>query len=103
QVHMLRQCVSSDLSGMPREDIEQVVEQTLSDMPAHAADDFMKALRSLGKAAAPTLQRAARILGLLTCGYAATFAAIPIYTVGGVPPLNVDQGQVLSFQLRSPR
>ena len=43
---------------MPAEDLEQIVNTSISEMPASAADDFMKALGSLGKAAGRTLQRA---------------------------------------------
>ena len=44
-----------------------------------------------------------RIVVLAVCAFIVTFAAVPIYTVGDVPPQTVDQGEVLSFQLRSPR
>jgi hypothetical protein len=55
----LRRCLRPEFTGMPAEDLEQIVNTSISEMPASAADDFMKALGSLGKAVGPTLQRAA--------------------------------------------
>jgi hypothetical protein len=54
----LRQCVRPEFAGMPAEDLEQVVDTSTSGMPAGIAEDFMKSLGSLGRAVAPTLQRA---------------------------------------------
>jgi hypothetical protein len=55
----LRQCVRPDLTGMPAEDLEQLVDSSISEMPAGTAEDFLKAIGSFGKAVGPTLQRAA--------------------------------------------
>jgi hypothetical protein len=55
----LRQCVRPELAGMPAEDLEQIVESSVSAVPYGIAEDFMKQLGSLGKAAGPMLQRAA--------------------------------------------
>ena len=55
----LRQCVRPEFAGMPAEALEQIVDSAISGMPASIAEDFMKALGSLGKAVGPTLQRAA--------------------------------------------
>jgi hypothetical protein len=55
----LRQCVQPEFAGMPAEALEQLVDSSISGMPASIAEDFMKALASLGKAVGPTLQRAA--------------------------------------------
>jgi len=44
---------------MPAEDLEQIVESSVSAVPQGIAEDLMKQLGSLGKAAGPTLQRAA--------------------------------------------
>ena len=55
----LRLCVRPELAAMPAEDLEQIVESSVSAVPQGIAEDFMKQLGSLGKAAGPTLQRAA--------------------------------------------
>jgi hypothetical protein len=55
----LRRCLRPEYAGMPGEDLKQVVESSLSALPAEAAEDFLKSLGSLGKAVAPALQRAA--------------------------------------------
>lgn len=55
----LRQCVRPELAVMPAEDLEQIVESAVSAVPQGIAEGFMKQLGSLGKAAVPTLQRAA--------------------------------------------
>ena len=54
----LRQYIRPEFAGMPAEDIEHIVESSTFEMPAGTAEDFMKVLGSLGKAAGPTLQRA---------------------------------------------
>ncbi len=54
----LRLCVRPEFAGIPAEDLEQIVDSSISGMPASIAEDFMKALGSLGKAAGPTLQHA---------------------------------------------
>jgi hypothetical protein len=55
----LRQCVRPELAALPAGDLEQIVESSVSAVPHAIAEDFMKQLGSLGKAAGPTLQRAA--------------------------------------------
>src|SRR5215510_2438406 len=55
----LRRCLRPEFTGMPAEDLEQIVNTSISEMPAGAAEDFMNALGSLGKAVGSTLQRAA--------------------------------------------
>ena len=55
----LRLCVRPEFAAMPAEDLEQIVESSVSAVPQGIAEDFMKQLGSLGKAAGPTLQRAA--------------------------------------------
>ena len=52
----LRLCVRPEFAGMPAEDLEQIVDSSISGMPASIAEDFMKSLGSLGKAVGPTLQ-----------------------------------------------
>jgi hypothetical protein len=54
----LRTCLRPEYGDLPREHLEQVL-ASLSDMPPAVAEDFMKTLSSLGRAVAPTLQRAA--------------------------------------------
>ena len=54
----LRQCVRSDFTGMPAEDLEQIVDTSISEMPAGTAEDFLKTIGQFGKAVTPTLQRA---------------------------------------------
>src|SRR4030095_14592173 len=54
----LRRCLRPELTGMPAEDLEQIVNTSISEMPASTAADFMRALGALAKAAGPTLQRA---------------------------------------------
>lgn len=55
----LRQYLRPDVADMPAEDLEQIVDSSISEMPADIAEDFMKTLNSLVRAAGPTLQRAA--------------------------------------------
>jgi hypothetical protein len=55
----LRQCVRPEFAVMPAEDLEQIVDSSISGVPHDTAEGFMKQLGSLGKAVSPTLQRAA--------------------------------------------
>jgi hypothetical protein len=55
----LRSFLRPELTGIPAEDIEQIVNTSISEMAPGTAEDFMKALGSVGKAVGPTLQRAA--------------------------------------------
>jgi hypothetical protein len=54
-----RCCVRPEYSGIPAEDLEQVVEQSLSGLPGDTTEDFFKTLGSLGKTVGGTLQKAA--------------------------------------------
>ena len=55
----LRQCVRTEFADMPAEDLEQIVDSSIAEMPASIAEDFTKALGSVGRAVGPTLHRAA--------------------------------------------
>jgi hypothetical protein len=55
----LRQCVRPEFAAMAAEDLEQIVDSSISGVPHDAAEDFMDRLGSLGRAVAPTVQRAA--------------------------------------------
>jgi hypothetical protein len=55
----LRTCLRAEYGDLPREHLEQVLSSSMSDMAPAVAEDFMKTLSSLGRAVAPTLQRAA--------------------------------------------
>jgi len=55
----VRQFVRPELSALPAEDLEQVIEDSLSGLPSDTTEDFMSMLSSFGKAAGPTMQRAA--------------------------------------------
>src|SRR5215212_6091557 len=55
----LRRCIRPEFAVLPVEDLEQIVDTSISGVPQDAAEDFMKALASLGQAAGPALQRAA--------------------------------------------
>src|SRR2546426_7495765 len=58
-LEVLRSCIRPECASMPREDLEKIIESSLSELPASTAEDFLQALGSLGKAVGPTLQRAA--------------------------------------------
>jgi hypothetical protein len=55
----LRTCLRPEYGDLPREHLEQVVAAAVDELPPAVAEDFMSTLSSLGKAAAPTLQRVA--------------------------------------------
>lgn len=55
----LRTCLRSEFADVRSEDLEEVVAASISDLPQPVAENFVKALGSLGKAVAPVLQRAA--------------------------------------------
>jgi hypothetical protein len=55
----LRTCLRPEYGDLPREHLEQVVASSVSDLPPAVAEDFMSTLSSVGRAVAPTLQRAA--------------------------------------------
>jgi hypothetical protein len=52
-------CVHPTFSGLPDEELEQVVERSMSALPEDTAEDFMKSLGSLGKTVGSSLQSAA--------------------------------------------
>ena len=55
----LRHCLRPEFADVSREHLEGVVAASMNDLPEAMAENFLKALGSLGKAAAPVLQRAA--------------------------------------------
>jgi hypothetical protein len=55
----LRTCLRPEYGDLPREHLEQVVASSVGHLPPAVAEDFMSTLSSLGRAAAPALQRAA--------------------------------------------
>ena len=58
-VEGLRSCVRPEYAGIPSEDLEQIVDASLDELPSDVAENFLQTLGSLGKAVAPTLQRIA--------------------------------------------
>ena len=59
ELETLRRCGRPESADTPTEELEQLIEQSLSELPVAAAEDFMKTLGSFGKGLGPTLQRAA--------------------------------------------
>ena len=59
ELRALRQCVRSELSSTPTEHVEQIMDESLSELPTAVTEDFKNALGSFGKTLGPTLQRAA--------------------------------------------
>jgi hypothetical protein len=55
----LRAAVRTEYGGMEAADLEQLVEDAVSELPAASAESVWGALGSVGKAVGPTLQRAA--------------------------------------------
>jgi hypothetical protein len=58
-VEGLRTCLRPEYGNLRREHLQQVAASLMCDLPPAVAEDFMSTLSSLGKAVAPTLQRAA--------------------------------------------
>jgi hypothetical protein len=56
-VEGLRSIVRPDYAGMGAADLEQVVDSSMAGLPADVAENFLNTLGSLGKTAAPVLQR----------------------------------------------
>lgn len=54
-----RSCVRPEFSGMPSDDLETIIEGSISGLPADAVDDFTKALGSFGKTVGSGAQGAA--------------------------------------------
>ena len=55
----LRYCVRPEYAGLPAEDLDRIIEASISGLPGDTAEDFMSTLSSVGKAVGPALQRAA--------------------------------------------
>src|SRR5882757_8998166 len=55
----LRSVIRPEYTGLPAEDLERVLQDSISGLPAATTEDFMSTLSSFGKAAGPALQRAA--------------------------------------------
>lgn len=55
----LRSTIRPEYAGLPAEDLESLIEASISGLPAGTAEDFLGTLSSIGKAAGPLLQRAA--------------------------------------------
>jgi len=55
----LRSTVRPEHAALPAEDLESLIEASISGLPAGTAEDFLSTLSSFGKAAGPALQRAA--------------------------------------------
>jgi len=55
----LRSTIRPEYAGLPVEDLESIIEASISGLPAGTAEDFLGTLSSIGKAAGPALQRAA--------------------------------------------
>ncbi len=54
-----RYCVRPEYAGLPAEDLNRIIESSISGLPGDTAEDFMSTLSSVGKTAVPALQRAA--------------------------------------------
>jgi len=55
----LRASFRPEYASLPAEDVEALVEPALAQLPGSTADDFWNTLNSIGRAAAPVLERAA--------------------------------------------
>lgn len=55
----LRYCVRPEYAGLPAEDLDRIIEASISGLPGDTAEDFMSTLGSVGKAVGPALQRSA--------------------------------------------
>lgn len=55
----LRSVIRPEYAGLPAENLERVLQDSISGLPAATAEDFMSTLSSFGKVAGPALQRAA--------------------------------------------
>lgn len=55
----LRSFLRPEFSGIPGEDLEQIVNTSISEIPQSAAEDFVKAIGSFGKAAGPSMAQGA--------------------------------------------
>jgi hypothetical protein len=55
----LRYCLRPEYAGLPEEDLDRIIEASVSDLPGDAGEDFLSTLSSVGKAVLPALQKAA--------------------------------------------
>src|SRR5580693_5653261 len=55
----LRLCIRPEYVGLPAEELERIIQASISGLPTATAEDFMSTLGSFGKAVAPALERAA--------------------------------------------
>ncbi|OQW33442.1 MAG: hypothetical protein A4E19_03315 [Nitrospira sp. SG-bin1] len=55
----LRLCVGPEYADESEEDLESIIDTSISDLPSSTAENFLRGLQSLAKAVSPTLQRAA--------------------------------------------
>ena len=55
----IRLCLRPEYFGLPTEELERMVESSISGLPSATAEDFLGSLASFGKTVAPALQRAA--------------------------------------------
>ena len=55
----LRASIRPEYAGLPVEDLQNIIEASISGLPAATAEDFLGTLSSIGKVAGPALQRAA--------------------------------------------
>jgi hypothetical protein len=59
ELEALRWSIRPEDADIPQEDLAEIVDSALGELPESTAEDFMKSLGSIGKAIAPALQRAA--------------------------------------------
>lgn len=55
----LRLCIRPEYVGLPAEELERIIQASISGLPTATAEDFLSTLGSFGKAVAPALERAA--------------------------------------------
>jgi hypothetical protein len=55
----LRYCLRPEYAGLPEEDLDRIIEASISGLPGDAGEDFLSTLSSVGKAVLPALQKAA--------------------------------------------
>jgi hypothetical protein len=55
----LRYCLRPEYARLPEEDLDRIIESSISGLPGDAGEDFLSTLSSVGKAVLPALQKAA--------------------------------------------
>jgi hypothetical protein len=55
----LRYCLRPEYAGLPEEDLDRIIEASISGLPGDTGEDFLGTLSSVGKAVLPALQKAA--------------------------------------------